>query len=27
MLVKNLTECVPKTNPYGDCLFVFERTQ
>jgi hypothetical protein len=26
-LVKNLTTCVPKTSPYGDCLFVFERTQ
>ena len=26
-LVNNLTKCVPKTNPYGDCLFVFERTQ
>lgn len=25
-LVKNLTQCVPKTSPYGDCLFVFERT-
>lgn len=27
MLVKNLTTCVPKTSPYGDCLFVFKRTQ
>jgi len=26
-LVKNLTKCVTKTSPYGDCLFVFERTQ
>jgi hypothetical protein len=26
VLVKNLTRCVPKTSPYGDCLFVFERT-
>jgi hypothetical protein len=26
VLVKNLTKRVPNTNPYGDCLFVFERT-
>jgi hypothetical protein len=26
ILIKNLTKCVPSTNPYGDCLFVFERT-
>ena len=25
ILIKNLTKCVPNTNPYGDCLFVFER--
>ena len=26
-LVNNLTKCVPNTSPYGDCLFVFERTR
>ena len=24
VLIKNLTVTLPKTNPYGDCIFVFD---